>query len=381
MDRGEEGKLTLTKTIIKKSALRDLVNEALDGGHLGDLRLPGEVAPPVNVNAVVDPSAAQTDPMNCDFVPQTKQELEAALKEMMKSVSDDEAPAVYSAMKDALVDFGDDGEEEQMKKKGNEMDTARVEEAVRVNIRKIISEISPRFDMSYSGTDFGHSRDPKDADDDDDDLDDDGNKRRRAYKSTAIGGMEDVGGASFEDIAADLGFSVAGAKQAVDKALEKARFLAGMDEDDKEILILTAMNDYIDQLASSGELSPQDVQLMKDHPDIVRELDGFREFLHTAVRRIRRPDQKIIDPIGEGHECLVCGSKTRLAESDEGDDETIDELKLGIASTTGIGDKVPRSLKGHSPATTARREKRMTTRSPGDRERANIVGSRRTLKK
>lgn len=122
--------------------------------------------------------------------------------------------------------------------------------------------------------------------------------KRKAYKATALGGMSDVGGASFEKIAQELEFSVAGAKQAVDKALEKARFLAvDMDEDDLEILVLTGMNDYIKYLTKSGELTPADVQLMKDHPDIVRELDGFREFLHNHIRRARKAGQRVIDPV------------------------------------------------------------------------------------
>lgn len=122
--------------------------------------------------------------------------------------------------------------------------------------------------------------------------------KRKAYKSTALGGMSDVGGASFEQIAKELGFSIAGAKQAVDKALEKARFLLNdMDDEDREILTLTAMNDYIKYLTKSGELTPADIQLMKDHPDIVRELDGFREFLHNHIRRARKADQKVYDPL------------------------------------------------------------------------------------
>lgn len=124
--------------------------------------------------------------------------------------------------------------------------------------------------------------------------------KSHSYKSTALGGMTDVGGASFEDIAKELEFSVAGAKQAVDKALEKAKFMAGMDEDDKEILVLTAMGDYVKMLAKSGELTAPDIQLMKDHPSIVRDLDGFREFLHNFIRRARKEDQQIEDPLGEG---------------------------------------------------------------------------------
>lgn len=132
--------------------------------------------------------------------------------------------------------------------------------------------------------------------------------KRKAYKASALGTMHDVDydeergqrkPMSFEEIAQELGFSVAGAKQAVDKAFEKAKFLWGgdMDEDDREILILTALNDYITFLTKSGELTPADIKLMKDHPDIVRELDGFREFLHNHIRRARRADQKLYNPV------------------------------------------------------------------------------------
>lgn len=132
--------------------------------------------------------------------------------------------------------------------------------------------------------------------------------KRKVYKASALGTMHDVDydedlgqrkPMTFEEIAAEMGFSVAGAKQAVDKAFEKAKFLfgGGMDEDDREILILTALNDYITFLTKSGELTPADIKLMKDHPDIVRELDGFREFLHNHIRRARRADQKLYNPV------------------------------------------------------------------------------------
>lgn len=189
-------------------------------------------------------------------------------------------------------------------------------------------------------------------------------KRRHAYKSTAIGGMSDVNydveagehkpasfeeiakglsldsakaeaqklgidvtGMSFEDIvkaiikaqggneeadfesvSRELGFSVAGAKQAVDKALAKARWITKIIDpddpamvEDMDIIVITAMNDYIKHLAKSGELSAADVQLMKDHPDIVEDLDGFRDFLHNYVKRIGKKGIKgvKIDYLGD----------------------------------------------------------------------------------
>lgn len=107
--------------------------------------------------------------------------------------------------------------------------------------------------------------------------------------------MADVEGSSFEQIASELGFAVSGAKQAVDKAMQKAQWLGAMHlerPDDIEITILTAMNDYVKFLAKTGELTPEDVQLLKDHPDIVRTLDGFREFLDKYVRRERKVTPK-----------------------------------------------------------------------------------------
>ena len=183
---------------------------------------------------------------------------------------------------------------------------------------------------------------------------------KRSYKSTAIGGMTDVGGATLEDIAGAIGLSVAGAKGAVDKALRKSRWLADYaettsdgEDDDLDIMILSAAADYIDELEkdpslkspeklkelgrslyvglldSSGELSPGDAQLMKVHPSIVDDLDGFkgfwtkfqknpighikdnleiaveaianmddfREFLHPVIQRMRKEN-----PIEDGGE-------------------------------------------------------------------------------
>lgn len=281
----------MKKITVSEAAVREFVNEALDGNHLGDLPAFDEQLP-VNVNKVVDPSAAVTDLINPDFVPQTKPELEVSFRQLMKSVPVDDIADVYKSIRLMVNDIHsreEEGEEGTMTTKTRSKSS--IEESIRKTVRSLLSEINPKFDMSYSGTDYGDS--------DDDDDDDTEKKPKRAYKTTALGNMADVDGESFESIAKKLGFSVAGAKQAVDKALEKARFLAQIDEDDKEILVLTAMNDYIKMLSKGGTLSAADVKLMKDHPDIVRELDGFREFLHTHVRRARRKDAKLENPLGE----------------------------------------------------------------------------------
>lgn len=276
----------MPNVVVSDRALRELVNEALDGVGFGDLTVPDP--DPIEPNAVVDPSAADTDPMNSNAVPQNRVELDVAMKRLSRDVPDDMVPSVFKAAKAAISIEKEKREEGDSMKTKNENN---VEETVRRAVRKVLSEINPRFDTSYSGIDYGTSAD----DDDDDDK-----KPKRAYKSTAIGNMADVGGASFDEIAKELGFSIPGAKQAVDKALLKAQFVAKSDPDELEIIVLTTMNDYIKKLAKTGELSSADVELMKNHPEIVRELDGFREFLHSALKRMQKGGQSVENPLGEG---------------------------------------------------------------------------------
>lgn len=313
----------MPQVTVSEEALRELVREALDGGHLGNLTMPEE-EPPVNVNDVVDPNACVTDPINPDFVPQTKPELDVALKQLVKDVPIDHVPAVYKAI-DAVVrdDVAREKEDDEMKKAA-QGGTTQVEEAVRLAIRKMLqeAELPPvkKIPMGVHGaeymrrmektrSDLAKSLGSKQTDDElepeapeDGPLPDQGGKRK-AYKSTAVGGTADVGGASFQDIAKELGLSVAGAKRAVDQALAKAQWMAqDIDPDDLEILVLQSMNRYIDMLQKTGELSAADVQLMKDHPDIVRDLDGFREYLDGELKKSRKEGQKLYDPIGESKE-------------------------------------------------------------------------------
>lgn len=307
--------MTHTQVTVSEEALRELVREALDGGHLGDLTMPEE-EPPVNVNDVVDQSAAVTDPINPNFVPQTKPELDVALKQLTKDVPIDNVPKLYKAVLDVIETEDLENEEDEQMKKAAEGGTTQVEEMVRKAVRSVLDEapLPPvrKIPFGVHGTEymnsFQHAKDSlkdrfgkeEEPEVDAEEPEDAKPKKRGAYKATAIGNMEDVSGASFQDIAKELGFSVAGAKQAVDKALEKARFLAtGIDSDDLEIMILQTMNEYIASLTKTGELSAADVQLMKDHPDIVRELDGFREFLATAIKRKRKDGQEVESPLGE----------------------------------------------------------------------------------
>jgi hypothetical protein len=256
---------------VSEKAIRSLIESSLSS----------EQQLPVKTNNVVDPLEQDTV-VDSNFSPQTKFELLNAVKNAISLLPDEEANSAYDIIKTALDKYLEkpDGAP-KMKKTPADTSDKKIEENVRKQIRKILSEITPAFDTSFSGYEFS------DEDDDDDSL-----KKKKSdkygFKSTAIGNMADVGGASFDEIAKDLGFAITGAKAAVDKALEKLRFVVKMDQDELEILVLTAMKDYIKTLEKTGELTPSDVALLKDNPDIVRTLDGFREFLHVYIKRARK---------------------------------------------------------------------------------------------
>lgn len=106
--------------------------------------------------------------------------------------------------------------------------------------------------------------------------------------------MTDVGGEDLRKIATELGFSVSGAKQAVDKALKKAQFLQKLEESDVELMVLTAVKDYVSDLEAAIDPedpeapTAEDIQLMYDHPDIVASLDNFRDYLHKYVKKMAK---------------------------------------------------------------------------------------------
>jgi hypothetical protein len=55
------------------------------------------------------------------------------------------------------------------------------------------------------------------------------------------------------------------------------------------------MSEYIDILKNTGEISNEEVSLLKNNPGIVRELDGFREFLNNAVKSARKESENVED--------------------------------------------------------------------------------------
>src|SRR3990167_2883330 len=239
---------------------------------------------PVNVNNVVDKSAELTDPTASGFVPQSKEELEVSLKSMVSDLPRERVKDVHAAIKAAAqAPEGEDAKESTMTTEDEMKDEEKggdVEESIRAEIRKMIVEIAPSFasGASYSG--------PMTSDESPE-SNETGPERKR--HST----MVDVGGDEFSAIAQELGFSHAGAKRAVDTAFRKAQWLGDKvmkSPEELEVLVLTSMDEYIQMLVDTGELTQEEEELMYQNPDIVRDLDGFREHMHDKITSARKAE-------------------------------------------------------------------------------------------
>lgn len=244
------------KIIVNRQAIRELVREALDGGS-ERLRysFPVEQSPSVvTTNAVVDPSAYESDPINPNFTPQDKVELDVAVRNLVKNLPDDRIPSIYLTLKSAI----DKQQEDESKSSDKDSKMTKqdvVEQAIRKAIRQYIVEKTV-------------NEVPKAEDDDSNDED----------------------GWEFKKMALALGHGdrVHRARQEFDRTMNKTRFLAHMDPDDLELMTSLAVKDYIELLSSSGELSDEDIQLLKSNDQIVRDMPGFRNFLHKQIKRLSR---------------------------------------------------------------------------------------------
>ena len=86
----------MRQVLITESSLRELLKEMMDSES------------PVNVNPVVDPSAAETDPSNINFLPSNKAELMSALRVLVNSIDDQIAADIYVTVQDAMKEKEDE---------------------------------------------------------------------------------------------------------------------------------------------------------------------------------------------------------------------------------------------------------------------------------
>lgn len=259
--------------VVTESAIRQLINELLDDVTSGAVLAP---------NPVVDPSKIETDPTG-EHKPQDKTELNVAVQRLTKDLPDERANQVFDFIKTALDNKKDTAPKMSSSSK-NKSQTQKVEAQIRGMIRNILKEDYQAYDAIVRG-----DAKPEAVVDDDN--------------------------AIFTKIADEFGMSIPGAKQLVDKAMARWKFLSNQPTralkakqsggedvtefdpnatnlEDLDVMILKAWADYIELLNKSGELTPADVQLMHDHPEVALELDGFREFLSEYVMGSIKPVDK-----------------------------------------------------------------------------------------
>lgn len=275
---------------VTEEAIRKLVRSLLEGNT--------EV--PITVNPNVEPLMNDTQLTYTEKVPVDSVELSNVIGTKLRGLDDDVAPHIFRQLA-TIIDSEEDKEEEEREMTHE----AKLRSVIRRMLKETLDEAKPdpwknappvtgplpavkkipagvhggeynaKFDKTKSdlGKVFraGVADEPEEED----------TRKKRGYMSTG-----EAGGASFDEIAAELGFAGApGAKAAVEKALQKMRYLMKLPEEERDFLVLAAMDDYINMLNKTGEINPEDVTLLRTHPAVVQDLEGFKDHLHKFVLR------------------------------------------------------------------------------------------------
>jgi len=182
------------------------------------------------------------------------------------------------------------------------------------------------FDTSSVDDETKSDWDPEgEPDNDEDDLPSAPGAGKKGRGKLGHGVGHGFHGKSFDEIADTLGISVAGAKRLEHVALAKVAYMMDLGPAEASELVLTAADDYITQLAKSGELTPEEVDDLYTNTDTLTELEGFREYLHNVIRKdmkasgvefYPRLDDKgkpVLDKTGAQ---IHRGDKDEVAESD-----------------------------------------------------------------
>lgn len=263
------------KVIAKRIDVKRLIESAM--GLQSDRVLPELPSPevPIDPNPLSsEDTGIPLDPPIDDpeYVPSNASELAAAAEKLALQVE----PESLSKYYDYLKKISNAAKEGKLSSDKPKSPANSIEEVARKKIRKILNEIGSEW--SGGGLSFsGYGLDPDIEDDDED------SKKRKNVSA------KDVDGETLETIAQELGFAAAiGAKSFIDRTLEKFKFLYSLRDDnpkDFDKMLLMGAHEYIEYLEGSGELQEDEVALLYKHPEIVVELEGFREFLHKYVKR------------------------------------------------------------------------------------------------
>jgi hypothetical protein len=322
----------MANAVVSESALRELLTEALENdGAMGY-----DADAPIVPNAVVDRVSIQLDidPVELRHLPKNKNELIIMVRNLLDDLPDDQSGEMYKKIRDVFSgndtgtrDFAkgqtfksnvtpDINQARNLQRDPNKMENKNISSV----IKRIVEEVmggekfmkigGQRFDpldpeqetpedevkfIKDDGLDDGPFGDDELSDsawdpespDEDDDEDDDSPKKRKSRAGLEIGAYG-VDGDTLEKIGEEMGFTKEAAKKAIETAMERFKALHTMDDEERAELVLGGVNDYIDMLGDTGELSDEEEEFMRIHPKVVAMSDNFREFFSKYVKRATR---------------------------------------------------------------------------------------------
>lgn len=275
------------RTVIDRSALVELLKEALE--NKGAMEYDASV--PVVPNAVVDRPSIQldVDPVDVKHLPKSKNEMIVMVRSLLDNVDDDQSAELYSKIKELVSKKEEPQVNVPEQPTGNQgiatMENKRISDMVMMIVEAELGK--SRRDLSSDEEDKD-DEDEEDVWDADKEADEEEAEEEKQKKGRGEVGAYGVDGETLEKIGEEMGFTKEAAKKAVETAMERFKALYTMDDAERGELVLTGISDYIDFLASSGEMSDEEESFMRLHPKVVAASDSFRDFFSKYVKRATR---------------------------------------------------------------------------------------------
>lgn len=252
---------------VSEQALREMVNQVLDGwpSLLWEMGGPNP-NPPIKVNSVTDPNAAETDPRHQNYIPQDKVEFTVAIRRLLDSNPDADFKEIYRIVKSELEDCDEGSTIGENKMIAN----ARIlaEKVLRKKIRAILNEASPALAANNDGDDNYTPKRRRGSDDE--------------QAKEIIKALKDEFGIDMK----------ASQFQSFDKATKLRWFAtAYVSEHDPRFLVRTVA-EYIEALEEAADDSGLlDDELIAALKEMEQELlndpsisDGFSEYLQSEIQ-------------------------------------------------------------------------------------------------
>lgn len=274
------------KTVIDQAALVELLREALE--NKGAMEY--DAVAPVVPNAVVDRPSIQLDvnPVDIKHLPRTKNEMIVMVRSLLDNVDDDQSGELYSKIKD-LVSKRETQVVTSPQSTGNQgiatMENKRISDMVMTIVEAELGKSRRSKPSDEEEIEVDAEEDVWDADKEADEEEAEEEKQKKGRGEIGAYGVD---GETLEKIGEEMGFTKEAAKKAVETAMERFKALYTMDDAERGELVLTGISDYIDFLATSGEMSAEEESFMRLHPKVVAASDSFRDFFSKYVKRATR---------------------------------------------------------------------------------------------